>query len=487
MKRFLAALAVAVAAMFAADGCSNNNTTFQGNTGAFIAFLAPTDAIAGSPDLTLTVLGQGFVAKTVVQWNGKNLATTFLSGTQVTAVVPAADIAKQGTATVNSLNPHKGGQDNGLSNTIVFIIRPPEHLLPIVTSMLPVSAASCVSPCAGVSVTLTIDGSNFLPTSDPSGGSVVQWNLGPTQTLPQVTAITSTQITATLTGTQLSTAGCATVTVYNPPPGGGTGLNGLSFTVGGGPCPAAVTGVEEESPALSSDGRYVAYAAADGAHTQVFVRDTCEGADSNCEPRTDLVSAAENATPANGDSHSPSISADGRYVAFSSAATNLASSAPPGRQVYLRDTCFGAATSCKPSMQLVSTDPAGALLGTENLFPSLSASGRFVAFLSVTPSHAGGQSGKTHAPANAGGGANSGLRQVFMRDTCLGATASCTPRTTRISLQPGDAPPGGHAPAGPALSGNSSHVAIPGRDATLLTHGAAIDDRVFLALTNASH
>ena len=36
------------------------------------------------------------------------------------------------------------------------------------------------------------------------------------------------------------------------------------------------------------------------------------------------------------------MSSDGRYIAFSSAATNIASGAPAGRQVYLRDTCFGA-------------------------------------------------------------------------------------------------------------------------------------------------
>ena len=36
------------------------------------------------------------------------------------------------------------------------------------------------------------------------------------------------------------------------------------------------------------------------------------------------------------------MTADGRYIAFSSAATNLIANAPLGRQVYLRDTCAGA-------------------------------------------------------------------------------------------------------------------------------------------------
>src|SRR5260370_7932060 len=83
--------------------------------------------------------------------------------------------------------------------------------------------------------------------------------------------------------------------------------------------------------------------------------------------------------------------ADGRYVACSSAATNLVENAPPGRQIYLRDTCAGADESCKPSTQLISTDSNGALVGTESILPSVSASGRFVAFIAATPSHSSNQ------------------------------------------------------------------------------------------------
>jgi hypothetical protein len=176
------------------------------------------------------------------------------------------------------------------------------------------------------------------------------------------------------------------------------------------------------------------------------------------------------------------MSSDGRYVAFSSAATNLVANTPTGRQVYLRDTCLGATSgSCAPSTHLISTDTSGSLVGTESILPSVSASGRFVAFLAVTPSHA---TNKVAAQAKSGaGGTNSGLRQVFVRDTCL-AVANCTPKTTRISLQPGDASLTEAKPAGPALSGSSSHVALTGASAaTLFTRSIAVDDRVFLALT----
>jgi hypothetical protein len=179
------------------------------------------------------------------------------------------------------------------------------------------------------------------------------------------------------------------------------------------------------------------------------------------------------------------MSSDGRYVAFSSAATNLVENAPAGRQIYLRDTCAGAGDSCKASTTLVSLDSNGALLGAESILPSVSSSGRFVAFLAITPSHSSSPaSAPTKTPASS---VNSGFRQVFIRDTCLGA-ANCTPKTMRISLQPGDGAGSGAKPAGPALSGDSNHVAIVGGDtATLFKRSVAVDDRIFLAVANQQH
>jgi len=243
--------------------------------------------------------------------------------------------------------------------------------------------------------------------------------------------------------------------------------------------------VAEETPALSLDGRYVAYTALQNDRAQIFLRDTCEGAPVNCQPRTTLLSAAADGTPANDESHAPSMSSDGRYVGFSSAATNLAENVPPGRQVYLLDTCAGAGDSCKPSTHLISVDPNGALVGTESILPSVSSSGRFVAFLAVTPTRSANQaSTQLKTPAN---GSNSGYHQVFIRDTCLGAT-NCTPKTTRISLHPGDATASAAKPAGPVLSGNARHVAIVGASAaTLFTRSVAVDDRIFLAIANQQH
>src|SRR6266478_1535928 len=434
MRRYGTALAVALAAILAAAACNDYGNTFQVPTGARISSLSPDNVTAGSPDFTLSVIGGGFVAKTVVQWNGQTIPTQILTDsagniTGITATVAASLVAKAGTAFVNTLSPHSGAGTNGLSNPIAFVINAPANPLPSVSSISPSCAVA-----GGASFTLTVTGSNFLPTSDPSGGSQVKWTTSATQsTLAVVGTVSATQIQATVGAGLIASTGTANVSVFNPPApqsgsgngGGGTSQTNPPFTIMATSCPAgsaraasaASQSAAEETPAVSADGRYVTYTAAQGEHTQIYLRDTCLGA---------------------------------------------------------------AAALCAPSTQLVSTDAEGKLTGTEAILPSISASGRLVAFVAVTPSHAKAADAKTQGSATA----NSGLRQVFVRDTCLGA-ANCTPKTTRISLQPGDAPALDGKPAGPALSGGGGHVAIAdARNLTVFGRATPVDDHVFLTLTN---
>jgi len=70
----------------------------------------------------------------------------------------------------------------------------------------------------------------------------------------------------------------------------------------------------------------------------------------------------------------PAISADGRYVAFVSDATGLVAGVS-GTQVYLKDLHTG-------DISLVSVDSSGSALTGSNQFPSMSADGRYIAFLS---------------------------------------------------------------------------------------------------------
>jgi Tol biopolymer transport system component len=143
------------------------------------------------------------------------------------------------------------------------------------------------------------------------------------------------------------------------------------------------SGAEGEGPSIhasiSADGRFVAYVSY-AAHLvpgdtnsrpDVFVYDRERGV-------TERVSVDSAGGQGNGDSNfGCSISADGRFVAFESTATNLV----PGDtnatyDVFLHDGLTGATTR-------VSVEPAGAQANDRSYYPSISADGRFVAFESL--------------------------------------------------------------------------------------------------------
>jgi hypothetical protein len=171
--------------------------------------MSPTSATAGGAAFTLTVNGSNFINGSVVQWNGSARTTTFVSASQLTATIPASDIATGGTPQVTVFNPAPGG---GTSGALTFTISNP---VPTTTSLNPASAV-----VGGAAFTLTVNGSNFVT------GSVVQWN-GSART---TTFVSSTQLTAAIPATDIAATGTATVTVFNPTPGGGTS-NAQTFSI----------------------------------------------------------------------------------------------------------------------------------------------------------------------------------------------------------------------------------------------------------------
>jgi len=81
------------------------------------------DAIApGGAGFELTLNGTGFVSGSVANWNGSARATTFVSSSQLTASILAADVAKPGSGQVTVVNPSPGG---GTSTAIPFEITRP--------------------------------------------------------------------------------------------------------------------------------------------------------------------------------------------------------------------------------------------------------------------------------------------------------------------------------------------------------------------------
>jgi Tol biopolymer transport system component len=130
------------------------------------------------------------------------------------------------------------------------------------------------------------------------------------------------------------------------------------------------------TPAISADGRYVAFVSdasdlvAGDANGQVdvFVRDRVAAT-------TTRVSVSSAGTEADSNSIDPAISADGRFVAFHSAATNLIEGEwISDANVYVHELATG-------TTELISGGPTYGVSGS-SYQPSLSADGRYVAFAS---------------------------------------------------------------------------------------------------------
>ncbi len=165
-----------------------SNVVPFGVIGGQIISLSPRTAAAGGPDLTLTVSGANLKPATKVVWGSTPLNTTFVSATQLTAVVPAALIAASGNVAVTLVLP-KGGS----SAPYNFSVTP----APIkVTSVTPSSVNA-----GGPDVTLTINGANFLRgmTINYSGYSLPVTYVSTTQVKVQVrAALTASPTTITL-------------------------------------------------------------------------------------------------------------------------------------------------------------------------------------------------------------------------------------------------------------------------------------------------
>jgi hypothetical protein len=82
--------------------------------------LIPTAVAPGGPEFTLTVHGTGFVSGATVDWNGAPLTTTFVSSSERTASVPAANVATAGTASVTVVNPSASAVTTGITGNVVF-------------------------------------------------------------------------------------------------------------------------------------------------------------------------------------------------------------------------------------------------------------------------------------------------------------------------------------------------------------------------------
>ncbi len=201
------------------------------------------------------------------------------------------------------------------------------------------------------------------------------------------------------------------------------------------------------SSSISADGRFVAFVSGapnlvgnDTNETHdVFVRDRRTG-------KTELVSLGSDGAKGNSSSFFSSISADGRFVAFFSYASNLVGGDTNGAiDVFVRDR------STRETKR-VSLRSDGAQGGGDSSYPSISPDGRFVAF--------------TSDASNLVGGDTNGVTDAFVRDRKTG-------ETERVSLGSGGTQGNGDS-RGSSISANGRFVAFPS-DASNLVGGDTND------------
>jgi Tol biopolymer transport system component len=188
------------------------------------------------------------------------------------------------------------------------------------------------------------------------------------------------------------------------------------------------------SPSISADGRYVAFSSLasnlvpgdTNGKQDIFVHDRLTG-------QTTRVSVASDGTQGNGDSDFASISADGRYVAFSSLASNLVAGDTNGTwDVFVHDRLTGQTTR-------VSVASDGTQGNEDSIGVEISADGRYVAFTSLA--------------SNLVAGDTNGTWDVFVHDRLTG-------QTTRVSVASDGTEGNGHSLYGLSISADGRYVAF---------------------------
>ncbi len=397
-----------------------------GNPLPAITSISPTGTRAGGSGLTLDVTGSGFIPTSVVRWNGSDRETRFQSIFSLIAFILASDIAAEGTAQVTVFNPPPGG---GTSNAVPFTITPAVNPVPVLTSLSPSTVFA-----GGAIFILTVNGANFVHSS------TVQLNGNYRST----TFVSFTQLQTRIDSFDINLPTTFRVTVENFPPGGGTS-NALDLLVVPGPPPAgeiervslANDGRQASSsslsPSITPDGRFVAFTSEaynlvigdTNTWSDVFVRDTCTGAPPGCTPSTVRVSVASDGTEGNAGSAGVSISADGRFVAFVSGSTNLVPGDTNGQG--------GIFWHDRDADRNGVFDEPG---GIATVRVSVSSSGAEANSRSFYPSiSADGRFVAFQSFAdNLVPGDTNGVVDVFVRDTCTGAPLGCIPTTERVSV-----------------------------------------------------
>jgi len=398
----------------------------------------------GWPGFPLTVYGTGFVAGSVVQWGGLDRQTTAVSSTELQAAIPASDLTSPGTVQVSVTNPSPGG---GTTNTLPIQVQAiPSGAIGVIDRS-DIGTGLTQPTGDNVFAAISADGRYVVfqsdlanPSANPSDGPSLLLRdtcIGaPDGCVPSVTPVPgsptppdsswndapySPTISANGRFIEFSSsadfvlydtclgapAGCvpADRTIYTAPdPNAGDSVGGISLSADG-RFAASIIGVfgcnwanavdggranaYSEGPTISTGGRYVAFVSSatnlvaglpDTSFLRLYLRDLCTGAPAGCVSTTTLVLPTGEGV----NLDDPSISADGRFIAFASAANDLVAGDTNGASdVFVHDTCIGVSSGCTPSTVRVSVALDGTQGNGDSGKPVISADGRFVVFISA--------------------------------------------------------------------------------------------------------
>jgi len=204
-------------------------------------------------------------------------------------------------------------------------------------------------------------------------------------------------------------------------------------------------------PSLSADGRYVAFTSHasnlvpgdTNGKQDIFVHDRLTG-------ETTRASVDSAGNQANGESHEPAISADGRYVAFNSQAFNLVPGDPYGiNDIFVHDRQTNETTR-------VSVDSLGNRANGFSSSPAISADGHYVAFTSYASNLVPGDTNSCEAYLEPGR-----CIDVFVHDRQSG-------ETTRVSVD-STGNEANSENSSPAISADGRYVAFSSRASNLVS------------------
>jgi Tol biopolymer transport system component len=387
-----------------------------------LSALVPNYVVAGTGSTTLFVNGGGFTESSVIEWNGSPLTTTFGTNAILSASISRAQISTPGAVQITVADNSTGFKS---TNSLIFGI------------------ASLAAASAGVVAMVTV-----APDGTPGNGdSLVAPSISSTGRYVAFQSAATNLVAGQASGYKEI---YERDTCIGAPPGCTPSTIRISVTFDG-----SAVNFHSLDSAISADGRYVTF---DSEATNilpnttncgsgcVFLRDTCLGAPAGCMPSTSLVSIAADGSPAGGGN--PSISPDGRFVAFNSNSPNIVSGDPGGMgEAFVRDMCTGVVSGCTPANTLISVPSSGVQDSGNSGLTATSARARYFAFQSWGTNII---AGSTVVPGD------------YWRDTCIGAVQGCTPSTLRADLTVTGSQPnqGISSPTIPAISADGRLVAF---------------------------